>query len=142
VLDLGAIAGLLVAGTFAERVGPRTAGIVGFAAGAVFRALLSVGLPIAGSYVMVFLTGCFVFSAQVLVYAFTSANHPPQVRATALGWAAGVGRVGAITGPVIGGALLSAGYAFPRVSTSSPSSAPWRWRSPGSGRTAPPRSDD
>jgi AAHS family benzoate transporter-like MFS transporter len=113
VLNVGAIAGLLVAGTFAERVGPRTAGIVWFAAGAVFLALLSVKLPIAGIYVMVFLTGCFVFSAQVLVYAFTSANHPPQVRASALGWAAGVGRVGAITGPVIGGALLSAGHAFP-----------------------------
>jgi len=113
VLNLGAIAGLLVAGTVAERVGPRTAGIVWFAAGAVFLALLSVKLPLAGIYLMVFLTGCFVFSAQVLVYAFTSANHPPQVRATALGWAAGVGRVGAITGPVVGGALLSAGYAFP-----------------------------
>jgi MFS transporter, AAHS family, benzoate transport protein len=113
VLNVGAVVGLLVAGTFAERVGPRVAGIVWFAAGAVFLALLSVRLPIAGIYVMVFLTGCFVFSAQVLVYAFTSANHPPQVRATALGWAAGVGRVGAITGPVIGGALLSAGYAFP-----------------------------
>jgi AAHS family benzoate transporter-like MFS transporter len=113
VLNLGAIAGLLVAGTVAERVGPRTAGIAWFAAGAVFLALLSVKLPIAGIYLMVFLTGCFVFSAQVLVYAFTSANHPPQVRATALGWSAGVGRVGAITGPVIGGALLGAGYAFP-----------------------------
>jgi AAHS family benzoate transporter-like MFS transporter len=113
VLNLGAIAGLLVAGRVAERTGSRAAGIVWFAAGAVFLALLSVRLPLAGIYVMVFLTGCFVFSAQVLVYAFTSANHPPQVRATALGWAAGVGRVGAITGPLIGGALLSAGIAFP-----------------------------
>jgi MFS transporter, AAHS family, benzoate transport protein len=113
VLNLGAIAGLLLAGRVAERIGSRTAGIAWFAAGAVFLALLSVRLPIAGIYVMVFLTGCFVFSAQVLVYAFTSANHPPQVRATALGWAAGVGRVGAIAGPLIGGALLSAGIAFP-----------------------------
>jgi MFS family permease len=113
VLNLGAIAGLLVAGRVAERTGARTAGIAWFAAGAVFLALLSVRLPIAGVYVMTFLTGCFVFSAQVLVYAFTSSNHPPQVRATALGWSAGVGRVGAITGPVIGGALLAAGVAFP-----------------------------
>ena len=62
---------------------------------------------------MVFLAGVFVFSAQVLVYAFTSANHPPQVRATALGWSAGVGRVGAICGPLLGGAVLSAGIAVP-----------------------------
>ncbi|WP_308123618.1 MFS transporter [Modestobacter marinus] len=113
VLNLGAIAGLLVAGRVAERIGSRTAGIAWFAAGAVFLALLSVRLPLAGIYLMTFLTGCFVFSAQVLVYAFTSSNHPPHVRATALGWAAGVGRVGAITGPVVGGTLLAAGIAFP-----------------------------
>jgi AAHS family benzoate transporter-like MFS transporter len=113
VLNLGAVAGLLLAGRVAQRTGSRSAGIAWFAAGAVFLALLSVKLPVAGIYLMVFLTGCFVFSAQVLVYAFTSANHPPQVRATALGWSAGVGRVGAITGPLIGGALLSAGIAFP-----------------------------
>ncbi|MCU1604441.1 MAG: major facilitator superfamily 1 [Modestobacter sp.] len=113
VLNLGAIAGLLLAGRVAQRTGSRSAGIAWFAAGAVFLALLSVKLPIAGIYLMVFLTGCFVFSAQVLVYAFTSANHPAQIRATALGWAAGVGRVGAIAGPLIGGALLSAGIAFP-----------------------------
>src|SRR3712207_2988273 len=56
---------------------------------------------------------CFAFSAQVLVYAFVSANHPPQVRATALGWSAGAGRIGAIVGPVVTGALVTAGVAFP-----------------------------
>ena len=70
-------------------------------------------LPLPGVYAMTFLTGCFVFSAQVLVYAFTSANYPPQVRATALGWSAGAGRTGAIVGPVITGALVTAGIAFP-----------------------------
>jgi benzoate transport len=113
VLNVGAIVGLLVAGTVADRIGARTAGVAWFAAAAVFLALLSIRLPIAGIYVMVFLTGCFVFSAQVLVYAFVSANHPPQVRATALGWSAGAGRVGAIVGPVITGALFTAGLAFP-----------------------------
>jgi MFS transporter, AAHS family, benzoate transport protein len=113
VLNVGAIVGLLVAGTVADRIGIRTAGIAWFASGALFLALLSVHLPTAGLYVMCFLTGCFVFSAQVLVYAFVSANHPPQVRATALGWSAGAGRIGAIVGPVITGALVTAGVAFP-----------------------------
>jgi MFS transporter, AAHS family, benzoate transport protein len=113
VLNVGAIVGLLVAGNVADRIGARAAGIVWFAGAAVFLALLSIRLPIAGIYLMVFLTGCFVFSAQVLVYAFVSANHPPQVRATALGWSAGAGRVGAIVGPVITGALFAAGNAFP-----------------------------
>jgi MFS transporter, AAHS family, benzoate transport protein len=113
VLNVGAIVGLLVAGTVADRIGIRTAGIGWFASGALFLAVLSVRLPTAGLYVMCFLTGCFVFSAQVLVYAFVSANHPPQVRATALGWSAGAGRIGAIVGPVMTGALVTAGVAFP-----------------------------
>jgi AAHS family benzoate transporter-like MFS transporter len=113
VLNVGAVVGLLVAGRVADRVGARTAGIAWFAAAAVFLALLSVKVPLGGIYVMVFLAGVFVFSAQVLVYAFTSANHPPQVRATALGWSAGVGRLGAICGPILGGAVLAAGVAVP-----------------------------
>jgi MFS family permease len=113
VLNVGAIVGLLVAGTVADRIGIRTAGIIWFASGALFLALLSVRLSTPALYLMCFLTGCFVFSAQVLVYAFVSANHPPQVRATALGWSAGAGRTGAIVGPVITGALVTAGIAFP-----------------------------
>ena len=113
VLNVGAIVGLLVAGTVADRIGILTAGIAWFASGALFLALLSIRLPIAGIYAMVCLPGCFVFSAQVLVYAFVSANHPPQVRATALGWSAGAGRVGAIVGPTLTGALFAAGNAFP-----------------------------
>ena len=113
VLNVGAVVGLLVAGRVADRIGIRVAGMVWFGAAAVFLALLSIRLPLAGIYLMVFLTGFFVFSAQVLVYAFVSANHPPEVRATALGWSAGAGRVGAIVGPVLTGALLAAGHAFP-----------------------------
>jgi MFS family permease len=113
VLNVGAVVGLLVAGSVADRIGIRTAGIIWFGSGAVFLALLSVRLSTPALYLMCFLTGCLVFSAQVLVYAFVSANHPPQVRATALGWSAGAGRSGAIVGPVITGALVTAGIAFP-----------------------------
>ena len=113
VLNLGAIAGLLVAGAVADRIGPRLAGIAWFGVAAVLLALLSIRLPLVGIYLMVFLTGCFVFSAQVLVYALVSRNHPPQVRGTALGWSAGAGRIGAIVGPIVAGLLVGAGVAFP-----------------------------
>ena len=64
-------------------------------------------------YVAVLLAGIFVFSAQVLVYAFVGHLYPPEIRGTALGVAAGVGRVGAIVGPSLGGALVTAGIAYP-----------------------------
>jgi AAHS family benzoate transporter-like MFS transporter len=64
-------------------------------------------------YAAVLLTGIFVFSAQVLVYAFVGHLYPPEIRGTALGLAAGIGRVGAIVGPSITGALVTAGIAYP-----------------------------
>ena len=37
---------------------------------------LTIVIPLLGIYAMVFVTGCFVFSSQVLVYAFVSASEP------------------------------------------------------------------
>ncbi|MFD6072911.1 MULTISPECIES: MFS transporter [Amycolatopsis] len=112
-LNLGGVVGLLVAGRVADKVGVRPAVIFWFLGAAVFLALLSVKLPAAGLYAAVFLTGGFVFSAQVLVYAYIGKTYPDAMRATGIGWAAGVGRVGAISGPILGGALLTAGIAYP-----------------------------
>ncbi|AHH94942.1 MFS transporter [Kutzneria albida] len=112
-LNFGGVVGLLVAGRVADRAGLRRPTIAWFAAAVLFLALLSVRLPVYGLYMAVFLSGAFVFSAQVLVYAYVARVYPQNSRATALGWAAGVGRLGAITGPLVGGWLLSAGIAYP-----------------------------
>jgi MFS transporter, AAHS family, benzoate transport protein len=113
VLNVGAILGLLVAGQVANRIGTRTSTIAWFTLAALFLALLSIRLPGIGVYVSVLLAGVFVFSAQVLVYAYVSQFYPAAARGTAIGAASGVGRLGAITGPLIGGALLTAGIAYP-----------------------------
>ncbi|WP_374300290.1 MFS transporter [Paracoccus sp. (in: a-proteobacteria)] len=113
LLNAGAIAGLLVAGRVGDRIGLKVAAVAWFLCGGVLLAVLSVRMGPALLYPMVFLTGCFVFSAQVLVYAFVASNYPPGVRATALGVAAGVGRLGAIAGPLVGGTLVSMGLGHP-----------------------------
>ncbi|GAA4693532.1 aromatic acid/H+ symport family MFS transporter [Pseudonocardia yuanmonensis] len=113
VLNVGAIVGLLVAGRVADKIGVRTSTIAWFAAAALFLALLSIKLPGIGVYVSVLLAGVFVFSSQVLTYAYVSQHYPTEARATAIGSASGVGRLGAICGPVVGGALLTAGLAYP-----------------------------
>ncbi|TCO62637.1 MFS transporter [Actinocrispum wychmicini] len=112
-LNVGAVAGLLLAGVVSDRAGIRRPAIAWFVTAAVFLALLSVKMPQIGAYVVVFITGCFVFSAQVLVYAYIGRTYVDGNRATALGWSAGVGRLGAICGPLVGGALLTAGIAYP-----------------------------
>ncbi|WP_155063591.1 MFS transporter [Paracoccus limosus] len=113
LLNVGAVVGLIVAGQVGDAIGLKTAAVIWFLAGAVLLAALSVKVSVAMLYPLVFVTGCFVFSAQVLVYAYTAANHPPAVRATALGMAAGIGRLGAISGPLLGGTLVSLGIGHP-----------------------------
>jgi AAHS family benzoate transporter-like MFS transporter len=113
VLNVGAVLGLLVAGQVADKIGTRRSSIAWFAVAALFLALLSIKLPGVGVYLSVLLTGMFVFSAQVLVYAYVAHVYPAAARGTALGSAAGVGRLGAITGPLITGVMLDAGVAYP-----------------------------
>lgn len=113
VLNLGAVAGLLLAGPVADRYGSKVACAGWFALAAVFLFFLSVQMPLVLTYLAVFVTGFFVFSAQVLLYAYVSRHYPTSGRGTALGWAAGIGRIGAICGPLLGGLLLGAGLAVP-----------------------------
>jgi MFS family permease len=114
VLNLGAVAGLIIAGILADKHGTKPIVLLWFGLSAVFLALLSIKVdnPILLN-ALVFVTGVFVFSSQVLVYAWVSQLFPARLRATALGFAAGVGRVGAITGPAVTGGLVAAGIAYP-----------------------------
>ncbi len=112
-LNVGAVIGLLIGGRVADRIGVRPATITWFVTAAVFLALLAVRLPGATVYVAILLAGIFVFSSQVLVYAWVGRIYPAAMRATALGSASGVGRLGAITGPALTGALVAGGLAYP-----------------------------
>jgi MFS transporter, AAHS family, benzoate transport protein len=112
-LNFGGVVGLLVAGMVADRIGMKRATLGWFVVAAVLLAVLSVKMPGFALYVAVFLSGSFVFSAQVLVYAYTTRAYPAAARATGLGWTAGIGRIGAICGPLLGGLLLTAGIVYP-----------------------------
>ena len=113
-LNLGAVAGLLVAGRVSDARGNKPTLQVWFGIAAVALAALSIKIESQVLvYAAVFVAGVFVFSAMVLVYAFVSQLYPADIRGTALGLSSGVGRVGAIVGPFLGGALVTAGVAYP-----------------------------
>src|SRR5207253_3430210 len=57
-----------------------------------------------------FLAGVFVVGGQVGIIALAGSLYPTAMRSTGTGWAMGIGRIGSITGPIIGGLLLEAGY--------------------------------
>lgn len=114
VLNLGAIGGLLVGGGVADRRGVKGTTMFWFGAAAVLLALLSIRIQdqllLNG---VVFVTGFFVFCAQVLVYGFVGYLYPRCIVASAMGFVSGVGRLGAIAGPWITGLLVVAGIAYP-----------------------------
>lgn len=114
VMNVGAVVGLIIAGWLADKHGTKPIVLMWFILAAVFLAALSI--PMTSQILLniaVFITGVFVFSAQVLVYAFVAAIYPPTARGTAIGMASAVGRIGAIVGPFITGTLVTAGIAYP-----------------------------
>ncbi|WP_135828062.1 MFS transporter [Halorussus halobius] len=52
----------------------------------------------------------FTMGAWGAIYAYTPELFPTEVRATGNGFAGGVGKVGAVLGPILAGALVEAGY--------------------------------
>jgi MFS family permease len=114
ILNVGGVVGLVVGGFVADRHGTKWTAVLWFAVAAVMLALLSIKMQSDLLLdLVVFLTGVFVFSAQVLVYAYITQFFPAAIRGTALGSASGIGRIGSIVGPTITGALVAAGWGHP-----------------------------
>jgi AAHS family 4-hydroxybenzoate transporter-like MFS transporter len=53
--------------------------------------------------------GVGIIGGQNASHALSSEFYPTRIRSTGVGWALGVGRIGSIVGPVVGGVLLSQG---------------------------------
>ncbi len=113
LFNVGAVIGLLIVGKLADIIGSKLACVLAFCVAGVFIALLSINMPILLIYIFAGLAGFGTFSAMVLVYSYIGQYYPASSRATALGWSAGIGRAGAITGPILGGFLVGAALAVP-----------------------------
>ena len=57
------------------------------------------------------LAGFCVIGGQTSSNALAAEFYPTAIRSTGVGWALGIGRIGSIIGPSLGGALLSGGQA-------------------------------
>jgi AAHS family 4-hydroxybenzoate transporter-like MFS transporter len=112
-LNLGAIVGCLAIGRLCDLYGRATT-IIGcaFGLGAVAIALIGVSKQsVAVLLTVTFLAGVFSIGAQMCTIALCASFYETSLRATGVGWAIGIGRIGAIVGPVIGGVLIAAGMA-------------------------------
>ena len=106
-LNFGGMAGAIAGGWLGDRFGLPKVVTGFFAAAALSIALVGVNLPAALLFLMVFIAGATTIGTQILLYASVAQLYNLSVRSTGLGWASGVGRIGAIVGPTLGGLLLA-----------------------------------
>lgn len=107
VLQGGAIVGTLIIAKLCDRYGSKKMLVPLYALGAVSLTLLGMGGSSFIIYTLVAIAGACTIGAQNLVQAYVSQYYPPNIRSTALGMASGIGRVGGMLGPLLGGFLLS-----------------------------------
>ena len=94
---VGALGGSVVMSSFGSRV-PMLAMTAGAAAGAVALGLMRIDVsqPVLPILVMLTITGGLINAVQTTMYALAAHVYPSAMRATGVGTAAAVGRVGAI----------------------------------------------
>jgi len=110
--DLGAIFAVLYLGLLIDRVGPERSLAFHYAIGAVFIGLISlVAMPYGVLLTVIFFCGMTIIGSQTGANATCGKLYPARMRTSGLGWALGVGRLGGIAAPVLGGYLLSLGMA-------------------------------
>jgi AAHS family 4-hydroxybenzoate transporter-like MFS transporter len=108
--DFGAIFAVLYLGYLIDRVGPERSLAIHYAVGAVFIGLIAlVVLPYGILLAVTFLAGLTIIGSQTGLNGTCGKLYPARMRTTGLGWALGIGRLGGIAAPVLGGYLLSLG---------------------------------
>lgn len=114
LLNLGGAVGPLVLAALTVRYGTRRPLAAYFLAGAAAVAAVGqVGGSLPAVMAFTFLAGFFTFGAQISMNALAAEIYPTAARATGVGWALGIGRLGSIFGPVVGGALVALALGLP-----------------------------
>lgn len=107
MLNVGAVIGAVSGSAVADRLGAKLVTAAGFVVAAIAVLLMSTGLPVGALYVVVAAAGLGSVGTQILLNGYVASHYEPEYRASALGWTLGVGRLGAILGPTVGGWLLA-----------------------------------
>ena len=103
------IVSTLVLGPVVDRLGaPRVCTVLYVLAAIFVFAIGLSGANVAMLAITISGAGMCIIGGQSFINVLSAIIYPTAVRSTGVGWALGVGRVGAIIGPVVGGMLLAA----------------------------------
>ena len=114
--DLGAIFAVLYLGLLIDKHGPERALAWHYAAGIVFIGAIALfAMPYLLLVAVIFLSGMTIIGSQTGANATAGKLYPARMRTSGIGWALGIGRLGGIAAPVLGGWLLATGMRPPQI---------------------------
>lgn len=112
LFNLGAVLGIVILGLITTKIKMAKPVSAYFVGAAMFLLYVALAKPTAISTlnILIFTIGFLLQGAFVAMYAMAARVYPAKIRATGIGWAAGLGRVGAIISPILVGHLVSASW--------------------------------
>jgi AAHS family benzoate transporter-like MFS transporter len=105
--NLGAIVGSVLGAWLGDKFNIKYVLAAFYALGAASLALMGQTKSTELLYLVVCVVGASTLGTQVLAYAYAGEFYPAATRSTGLGFAGGVGRLGAILGPILIGGLVA-----------------------------------
>lgn len=112
VFSLASAIGGLVLGYAADRVGQKLILVVFYILGAAGIMLLMFPNSMVVNLAFVAFAGIGSISTSLVLTGYIADYYPAATRATATGWALSFARIGAISGPIIGGWIAASGAPF------------------------------
>jgi MFS transporter, AAHS family, 4-hydroxybenzoate transporter len=106
MLQVGGVVGTLALGSVIDRFSFRALALVYFVAMFAVGAIGQLGHSALLVTVAIFVAGFCIVGGQIAANALAAGFYPTSIRATGVGWALGIGRIGSIVGPLVGGILL------------------------------------
>ena len=107
MLQVGGVVGTFILGKFIDRFSFRALAITYLCASLAVAAIGFSGHSIWLAALAIFCAGFCIVGGQIASNALTATYYPTAIRSTGVGWALGIGRIGSIIGPLIGGVVLS-----------------------------------
>ena len=108
MLQVGGVVGTFALGSVIDRFSFRALALVYFIAVFAVGAIGQLGHSVIFVSIAIFAAGFCIVGGQIAANALSAGFYPTSVRATGVGWALGIGRIGSIVGPLVGGVLLTA----------------------------------
>jgi AAHS family 4-hydroxybenzoate transporter-like MFS transporter len=111
LLQVGGVAGTVTLGRLIDRFSFGALALTYLVAAGAVAAIGASAHAVVPAALAIFAAGFCIVGGQIASNALAAAAYPTAIRATGIGWALGIGRVGSIVGPLVGGALLALHWA-------------------------------